>query len=103
VRERPEPATTTAMAILVQKYGGTSVNGPERIRAVARRIAGAHAAGDDVVVVVSAMGDATDELIALAHRVSPAPNRREEARTRTRQNHFALFCRVAIGGKTGGL
>ncbi len=65
------------MAILVQKYGGTSVNGPERIRAVARRIAGARAAGDDVVVVVSAMGDATDELIALAHRVSPAPNRRE--------------------------
>ena len=65
------------MAILVQKFGGTSVNGPERIRAVARRIAAAHAAGDDVVVVVSAMGDATDELIALAHRVSPAPNRRE--------------------------
>jgi aspartate kinase len=65
------------MAILVQKYGGTSVNGPDRIRAVARRIAGARAAGDDVVVVVSAMGDTTDELIALAHRVSPAPNRRE--------------------------
>ena len=65
------------MAILVQKYGGTSVNGPERIRAVARRIAGAHAAGNDMVVVVSAMGDTTDELIALAREVSPAPNRRE--------------------------
>jgi len=65
------------MPILVHKYGGTSVNGPERIRAVARRIANARAAGNDMVVVVSAMGDATDELIALARQVSPAPNRRE--------------------------
>ena len=65
------------MPTLVQKYGGTSVDGPERIRAVARRVADARAAGNDVVVVVSAMGHTTDELIALAHRVSPAPNRRE--------------------------
>jgi len=65
------------MAILVQKYGGTSVNGPERIRAVAARIAAARAAGHDMVVVVSAMGDTTDELIALARRVSPSPSRRE--------------------------
>ncbi len=65
------------MATLVQKYGGTSVNGPDRIRAVARRIAAAHAAGDALVVVVSAMGDTTDDLIALAHKVSPVPNRRE--------------------------
>lgn len=65
------------MPLLVQKYGGTSVDGPDRIRAVAARVAGARAAGDDVVVVVSAMGDSTDELIALAHRVSPEPNRRE--------------------------
>jgi len=62
---------------LVQKYGGTSVNGPERVRAVAARIARARATGAALVVVVSAMGDTTDELIALAHRVSPAPNRRE--------------------------
>jgi len=63
--------------ILVQKYGGTSVNGPERIRAVAARIAAARAAGHALVVVVSAMGDTTDELIALAHQVSPHPSRRE--------------------------
>ena len=65
------------MSTLVHKYGGTSVNGPERIRAVARRIADARAAGHDMVVVVSAMGHTTDELIALARQVSHVPNRRE--------------------------
>jgi aspartate kinase len=65
------------MATLVQKYGGTSVDGPERIRAVARRIADSRAAGASMIVVVSAMGDSTDELIALARRVSPRPSRRE--------------------------
>src|SRR6185503_7151461 len=65
------------MSLLVQKYGGTSVDGPERIRAVAGRIAAARAAGHDVVVVVSAMGSSTDDLIALAHQVSAHPNRRE--------------------------
>lgn len=63
--------------VLVQKYGGTSVNGPERIRAVAQRVATARAAGHDMVVVVSAMGDSTDDLIALARQVSPQPPRRE--------------------------
>ena len=58
-----------SVSLLVQKYGGTSVDGPERIRAVAARVARARAAGDDVVVVVSAMGQTTDELLALAHRV----------------------------------
>jgi len=65
------------MAVLVQKYGGTSVDGPERIRAVARRVAAAHAAGDRLVVVVSAMGQTTDELLSLARRVSQAPSPRE--------------------------
>jgi len=65
------------MVTLVQKYGGTSVDGPERIRAVARRIADSRAAGAAMVVVVSAMGDSTDDLIALARRVSPRPSRRE--------------------------
>ena len=65
------------MSLLVQKYGGTSVNGPERIRAVARRIADSRAAGASLVVVVSAMGDSTDELIELARKVSPRPSRRE--------------------------
>ena len=65
------------MALLVQKYGGTSVDGPERIRAVAKRVGEARAAGHDTVVVVSATGQSTDELIALAHQVSPSPSRRE--------------------------
>ncbi len=65
------------MSLLVQKYGGTSVDGPERIRAVARRVAAARAAGHDTVVVVSAMGQSTDELIGLARQVSREPNRRE--------------------------
>lgn len=65
------------MALVVQKYGGTSVAGPERLKAVARRVAGAKAAGDQVVVVVSAMGDTTDELIDLARQISPHPPARE--------------------------
>ncbi|HET7226984.1 MAG TPA: aspartate kinase, partial [Candidatus Eisenbacteria bacterium] len=65
------------MPVLVQKYGGTSVDGPERIRAVAARIARSRAAGHALVVVVSAMGQTTDELLRLAHEVSPAPDRRE--------------------------
>lgn len=65
------------MGVLVHKYGGTSVDGPERIRAVARRVAAARAAGNEMVVVVSAMGQATDELLRLAREVSPHPSRRE--------------------------
>ncbi len=65
------------MSLVVQKYGGTSVDGAERIKAVARRVAAARAAGHDTVVVVSAMGQTTDELLALAREVSPAPSRRE--------------------------
>jgi aspartate kinase len=65
------------MAVLVQKYGGTSVEGPERIRAVAGRVAAARAAGNSVLVVVSAMGQTTDELLRLARDVSTSPSRRE--------------------------
>ena len=65
------------MSLLVQKYGGTSVDGPERIQAVAARVAAARRAGHDTVVVVSAMGHTTDELISLAHRVSARPRARE--------------------------
>ncbi|HEV2147902.1 MAG TPA: aspartate kinase [Longimicrobiaceae bacterium] len=56
--------------LIVQKYGGTSVGTPERIRAVARRVAATRARGHDVVVVVSAMGDATDDLLTLAQLVT---------------------------------
>ena len=65
------------MPIVVQKYGGSSVADVDRIRQVAARIMRARAAGYDVAVVVSAMGDTTDELLALAKRVSTNPDRRE--------------------------
>ena len=65
------------MALIVQKYGGTSVANAERIKSVARRIAQAKDKGDQVVVVVSAMGDTTDELVDLAYQVSKQPSERE--------------------------
>jgi aspartate kinase len=65
------------MAILVQKYGGSSVADVEKIHRVAERVVAARRAGKDVVVVVSAMGRATDELLALARRVAADPPRRE--------------------------
>src|SRR6187431_690146 len=65
------------MAIVVQKYGGTSVADADRIRQVAARVMQTKRAGHDVVVVVSAMGHTTDELLALARKVSPNPDRRE--------------------------
>jgi len=65
------------MALIVQKYGGSSVANGERIKNVARRIAKVRDEGNEVVVVVSAMGDTTDELINLAHQVSEQPSDRE--------------------------
>ncbi len=65
------------MALVVQKYGGSSVADAEGIRRVARRIVATRNGGDQVVVVVSAMGDSTDELIDLANQVSPQPPGRE--------------------------
>ncbi len=65
------------MGIVVQKYGGSSVADAAGIKRVAQRIVEAKRAGNDVVVVVSAMGDTTDELIDLAQQVSPLPAGRE--------------------------
>jgi aspartate kinase len=65
------------MPIVVQKYGGSSVADVTRIQQVAERIMRTRAAGYDVAVVVSAMGDTTDELLALARKVSANPDRRE--------------------------
>jgi aspartate kinase len=62
---------------VVQKYGGSSVADAERIKRVAERIVATRKAGNDVCVVVSAMGDTTDELLDLAHQVSPLPAGRE--------------------------
>ena len=65
------------MALYVQKYGGSSVADAECMRRVAQRIDDTRRAGNQVVVVVSAMGDTTDDLIALAKQVNPEPNERE--------------------------
>ncbi|GEL19173.1 aspartate kinase [Pseudonocardia asaccharolytica] len=65
------------MALVVQKYGGSSVQDAERIKKVAERVVRARKEGHDVVVVVSAMGDHTDELTDLAKQICPAPPARE--------------------------
>jgi aspartate kinase len=65
------------VALVVQKYGGSSVQNAERIKRVAERIVETKKAGNDVVVVVSAMGDTTDELMDLALEVAPVPPARE--------------------------
>ncbi|MEA2121697.1 MAG: Aspartokinase [Dehalococcoides mccartyi] len=65
------------MAVVVHKYGGTSVGDAERIKHVAKRIIAARQKGNDVVAVVSAMGDTTDDLIALAHKLNDCPEPRE--------------------------
>jgi len=65
------------MALIVQKYGGTSVGNPDRIKNVAARVAGYRAKGDQVVVVVSAMSGVTDNLIKLAKEIMPLPTERE--------------------------
>jgi aspartate kinase len=77
------PLTTTRrgysppMALIVQKFGGTSVADAARIKLVARRVVAAAESGQRVCVVVSAMGDSTDELVSLAAQVSPTPHARE--------------------------
>ena len=65
------------MALIVQKYGGSSVDGAERIKKVAERIVETRNGGNEVVVVVSAMGDTSDELLDLAAEVSSQPHQRE--------------------------
>src|SRR5438045_6539398 len=65
------------MSLIVQKYGGTSVGNPERIKNVARRVAKYRAQGHQIVVVVSAMSGVTDNLIKLAREIMPLPSERE--------------------------
>jgi aspartate kinase len=67
----------TSQQLVVMKFGGTSVADPERIRAVAKRVVAARESGAQVVVVASAMGATTDQLLDLAAQVSDAPRRRE--------------------------
>jgi aspartate kinase len=65
------------MGLIVQKYGGTSVGNPERIKNVAKRVSEYRARGDSIVVIVSAMSGVTDNLIKLAKEIMPLPNERE--------------------------
>ena len=69
--------TATRAGTVVMKFGGTSVAGVERLRAVAQRLVAAREAGNRVVAVLSAMGDTTDDLVRLANEISPNPNARE--------------------------
>jgi len=73
----PREDKPARVGTIVMKFGGTSVADPERLKAVARRIVGARESGSRVVAVLSAMGQTTDELIDLAHQVSPVPDPRE--------------------------
>src|SRR3954464_15836383 len=70
-------AAATGRDLIVMKFGGTSVGSTQKIKDVARRLVAAREAGNRVVGVLSAMGDTTDELIRLAHEVSPSPHPRE--------------------------
>ena len=63
--------------LIVQKFGGSSVANVERIQNVAKRVVGYKKKGYDLVVVVSALGDTTDELIELAHKINIEPSERE--------------------------
>ncbi len=91
------------MALIVQKYGGSSVGTVDRIRNVARRLLATQQAGDSVVAVVSAMGGVTDKLIGLAHEVSGAPLEREMdvLLSTGEQQSIALLCMAIadMGGK----
>ena len=86
------------MGLIVQKYGGTSVADPDRIRAVADHVLRTHRAGHQVVVVVSAMGKSTDDFVRLAHDVSSAPHGREMDMLLTAGERIsmALLCMAII-------
>src|SRR5699024_11747608 len=71
------PLPGAPVALIVQKFGGSSVADAESIKRVARRIAHTKAEGNDVVVIVSAMGDTTDELLDLAGDITATPPQRE--------------------------
>ena len=86
------------MGLIVQKYGGTSVADPDRIRAVADHVVRSHRAGNQVVVVVSAMGKSTDDFVRLAHDVSSDPHGREMDMLLTAGERIsmALLCMAII-------
>ncbi len=88
------------MSLIVQKYGGTSVADPQRILRVAERIADTRRNGHDVIVVVSAMGKTTDELISLAAEISPNPSGREMDMLLTAGERISMaLLAMALGGE----
>ena len=88
------------MALIVQKYGGTSVADPDRMRAVAENVSITKRRGNDVVVVVSAMGKATDNLIALASQVSATrPGREMDMLLTTGERVSAALLTMALAGR----
>ncbi len=89
-------------SIIVQKFGGTSVGSPERIKAVATRVIESQKHYDHVVVVVSAMGDTTDDLISLAKQITSKPSAREyDALISTGENISAALVAMAIQAQGG--
>src|SRR6185437_4033725 len=88
-----------AAPLVVQKFGGSSVAGADRIKRVARRIARERAAGNDLVVVVSAMGDTTDELLGLAAAITDEPDPRElDVLLATGEHQSATLLSMALHG-----
>ena len=85
------------MALIVQKFGGSSVKDRDRIFNVARIVANTHNAGNDVVVVVSAQGDTTDDLIAKAGEITHNPSRTLVFRTRHCESSVRLADLTAQG------
>ena len=89
------------MGLIVQKYGGSSVADAEGLKRVANRIVATKKAGHQVVVVVSAMGDTTDELLELAEQVSPMPNGRELDMLLTAGERISMALLAMAIGNTG--
>src|ERR1051325_9308700 len=90
------------MRLVVQKYGGTSVGSPERIRNVAQRILETQRQGCRVVAIVSAMAGATDELLRLGHAVAPQPTKRElDILLSTGERGAAALTAMAVNGLGG--
>jgi aspartate kinase len=96
--QRGAPVRWGVVGLLVQKFGGTSVADSDRLRAVAEHITRTRERGDDVVLVVSAMGKTTDDLLRLAHEVSHAPSAREldMLLTSGERISIALLCMALI-------
>src|SRR5947208_1304933 len=91
------------MRLIVQKYGGTSVGTPERILSVARRLIQTQGEGSQVVAVISAMAGVTDNLLKLAHQISPHPIQRELDILLSTGEHAAAALTAMAVNALGGL